>query len=92
MKNEYRLMGLILWAIAVPLAGCASTPKPGDTTTANLPIGVRCEAKPVPVPEFAVDQLPLTATEGEQFDALDLERIQRIAYEIELLAAVMECQ
>lgn len=74
------------------LAGCATTPKPGETTTADLPIGVRCEAKAVPVPDFAVDLLPLGASPAQLFDALVIERNQRIAYEIELLAAVRECQ
>lgn len=73
------------------LSGCA-TVKPGDTTTANLPIAVRCEAKPVPVPEFAVDLLPLAASPAQLFDALVIERTQRIGYEIELLAAVRACQ
>ena len=79
--------------ILLLLAGCATAPRnPGETTKADLPIGVRCEAKAVPVPDFAVDLLPLGASDGELFDALKIERNQRIGYEIELLAAVRQCQ
>lgn len=73
------------------LAGCATT-KPGDTTTANLPIPVRCAAQPVPVPEWAIDSLPLSASPAQFFDALVIDRARCQAYEIELLAAVRACQ
>lgn len=88
--NKIRTICLIFaWLL---IAGCATTPKPGDTTTANLPIGVRCEAKAVPVPAFAVDLLPLAASPAQLFDALVIEREQRKAFIVELQAAVRACQ
>ena len=72
------------------LTGCSGLSKKPESF--GIPIQVKCAAKPVPVPSFALDTLPLDVADPVLFDSLIVERLQRIAYEIELIAAVRECQ
>lgn len=76
--------------ITLFLTGCSGLSKKPESF--GIPIQVKCEAKPVPVPSFALDTLPLDVSDPVLFDALVVERLQRIAYEIELIAAVRQCQ
>lgn len=83
-------MKAALILLLLPIAGCAGIAQ--RPTSFGIPIQVKCEAKEVLVPSFALDDIGLDASDFALFDALVVERLQRIAYEIELVAAVKACQ
>ena len=81
------MMRLTPIAIAVALAGCATTP---EVVTVKVP--VPCKAPKVERPAMEFDQLPADAGLDASVNALLIEREQREAYELKLEAAVKACQ
>lgn len=58
----------------------------------KVPVPVPCKAVAPAVPVFAVESLALDATIDQQMKVLRAERLQRIGYERELLAALQVCR
>lgn len=84
----------ILASIAI-LAGCASTPAlppAPKIQKVDVPVEVTCKSPAVTPPLFAVDSLPIGSGIYDQMAALRAERLQRIGYEKELIAALKSCQ
>ncbi|WCD78772.1 hypothetical protein [Pseudomonas sp. TUM22785] len=75
------------------LSGCSTGGQPApELVEVKVPVLVACKAVAPAVPAFAVESLALDATIDQQMKALRAERLQRIGYERELLAALQACR
>lgn len=87
MKN------MIVVAALLAIVGCASEPPaPPPVTRVEIPVPVPCRTKKVEVPAFAAEGLKKSDTLEVKARALMAERLQRIGYEVKLLAANAACQ
>lgn len=81
-----------VWLLPLSLlAGCAAptVPPPMDV---RVPVPVPCRVELPAAPTFAVSALALDAPIDQQMKALRAERLQRIGYERELMAALDACR
>lgn len=75
------------------LSGCSTGGQPApELVEVKVPVLVACKAVAPAVPAFAVESLALDATIDQQMKVLRAERLQRIGYERELLAALQVCR
>ncbi|CAN7624255.1 hypothetical protein LJR232_004554 [Aquipseudomonas alcaligenes] len=75
------------------LSGCSTGVQPApELVEVKVPVPVPCKAVAPAVPVFAVESLALDATIDQQMKVLRAERLQRIGYERELLAALQVCR
>lgn len=76
--------------LALLLAACASqVVRPVEV---KIPVAVPCNVDTPKKPIFAVDALPIGSNIWQQMAALRADRINRLAYEKELEAAIAACQ
>ena len=78
--------------LTVILSGCAMTPSAPVVQEVSVPVSVPCRIVAPEVPVFAVDGLPIGSIVYDQMKALRAERLQRIGFESELMAAIQACQ
>ncbi|HBP4696712.1 TPA: hypothetical protein L5597_004216 [Pseudomonas aeruginosa] len=82
----------LLW-VAVALAGCAGQVEPEPRTVrVEVPVAVPCRVPVVEVPVWATAGLRKGDDLQTKVRALLAERLQRIGYEAQLLAANRACQ
>ncbi|GAC1030873.1 hypothetical protein thsps21_17000 [Pseudomonas sp. No.21] len=75
------------------LSGCSTGVQPApELVEVKVPVPVPCKAVAPAVPAFAVDSLALDAPIDQQMKVLRAERLQRIGYERELMAALEACR
>ena len=78
--------------MALFLCACAGEPTVvREPVEVKVPIEVPCKPKDVPVPPWATDQVSDDADYFEKTRAVVEELAQRIAYEIQLKAALAGC-
>lgn len=73
------------------LAGCAAPAVPPPVEV-RVPVPVPCRVELPAAPAFAVSALALDAPIDQQMKALRAERLQRMGYERELVAALEACR
>lgn len=73
------------------LAGCAAPAVPPPVEV-RVPVLVPCRVELPAAPAFAVSALTLDAPIDQQMKALRAERLQRMGYERELVAALDACR
>lgn len=73
------------------LAGCAAPAVPPPVEV-RVPVPVPCRVELPAAPAFAVSALALDAPIDQQMKALRAERLQRMGYELELVAALDACR
>lgn len=73
------------------LAGCAAPAVPSPVEV-RVPVLVPCRVELLAAPAFAVSALALDAPIDQQMKALRAERLQRMGYERELVAALDACR
>jgi hypothetical protein len=73
------------------LAGCAAPAVPPPVEV-RVPVPVPCRVELPAAPAFAVSALALDAPIDQQMKALRAERLQRMGYERELVAALNACR
>ncbi|MFG8910414.1 hypothetical protein ACEPW5_09350 [Pseudomonas aeruginosa] len=84
---------LMLMLVLVALAGCAGQVEPEPRTVrVEVPVAVPCRVPAVEVPIWATDGLRKGDDLQTKVRALLAERLQRIGYEAQLLAANRACQ
>lgn len=83
MRNSLIIM------TAMALTACNTVPTRHEVLK---PIDRPCEVADVQKPEFAADHVDLQAANDTLVRVLRIERGQRIAYETELEAALVECK
>ncbi len=80
-------------SVLVVLSGCVSDePRVAGLVEVKVPVMVACTVTLPAVPAFVVDSLALDAPIDQQMKVLRAERLQRIGYERELLAALEACR
>ncbi|WP_285961145.1 hypothetical protein [Pseudomonas tohonis] len=80
-------------SVLVALSGCTSDePRVAGLVEVKMPVMVACTVTLPAVPAFVVDSLALDAPIDQQMKVLRAERLQRIGYERELLAALKACR
>jgi len=79
--------------LVLVVTACASEPTVvHEPVEVKVPVMVRCDPKPVyPPAAWATDVVPFTADYFERVRAMAEELAQRMAYEIELKAALAGC-
>ncbi len=86
-------MRVVLMLVMVALAGCAGQVEPEPRTVrVDVPVAVPCRVPPVEVPAWATAGLKKSDDIQTKVRALLAERLQRIGYEAQLLAANRACQ
>lgn len=86
MKTQPLLLACLV------LAGCAAHVKPElHTVRVEVPVQVPCRAPDVAVPPWAASSLRKTDSLEVKVRALLAERMQRIGYEKQLIAAASAC-
>ncbi|MGU0911245.1 hypothetical protein ACSETI_29290 [Pseudomonas aeruginosa] len=86
-------MRVVLMLVMVALAGCAGQVEPEPRTLrVEVPVAVPCRAPAVEVPAWATAGLKKSDDIQTKVRALLAERLQRIGYEAQLLAANRACQ
>ncbi|MDU9397945.1 MULTISPECIES: hypothetical protein [unclassified Pseudomonas] len=73
------------------LAGCVAPAVPPPMEV-RVPVPVPCRVELPAAPAFAVSALALDAPIDQQMKALRAERLQRMGYERELVAALDACR
>ncbi|MGX5725091.1 hypothetical protein ACWKWZ_08585 [Metapseudomonas otitidis] len=73
------------------LVGCAAPAVPPPVEV-RVPVPVPCRVELPAAPAFAVSALALDAPINQQMKALRAERLQRMGYERELVAALDACR
>ncbi|MDU9416443.1 hypothetical protein [Pseudomonas sp. zfem005] len=84
----------VVWLLPFALlSGCSTGVQPApELVEVKVPVLVACKVVAPAVPAFAVESLALDATIDQQMKVLRAERLQRIGYERELLAALQACR
>ncbi|MFU6009743.1 hypothetical protein ACM7UG_31355 [Pseudomonas aeruginosa] len=86
-------MRVVLMLMIVALVGCAGQVEPEPRTVrVEVPVAVPCRAPAVEVPAWAAAGLRKDDDLQTKVRALLAERLQRIGYEAQLLAANRACQ
>ncbi|MBX5729672.1 hypothetical protein ISD83_16695 [Pseudomonas aeruginosa] len=86
-------MRVVLMLMIVALAGCAGQVEPEPRTVrVDVPVAVPCRVPAVEVPAWATAGLRKGDDIQTKVRALLAERLQRIGYEAQLLAANRACQ
>ncbi|HCE5919647.1 TPA: hypothetical protein NL044_001506 [Pseudomonas aeruginosa] len=86
-------MRVVLMLVMVALAGCAGQVEPEPRTVrVEVPVAVLCRVPAVEVPAWATAGLKKSDDIQTKVRALLAERLQRIGYEAQLLAANRACQ
>ncbi|HCE8380008.1 TPA: hypothetical protein NHR78_004614 [Pseudomonas aeruginosa] len=86
-------MKAVLMLVIVALAGCAGQVDPEPRTVrVEVPVAVPCRVPAVEVPAWATAGLRKGDDIQTKVRALLAERLQRIGYETQLLAANHACQ
>ncbi|HBO5260730.1 hypothetical protein [Pseudomonas aeruginosa] len=86
-------MRVVLMLMIVALVGCAGQVEPEPRTVrVEVPVAVPCRAPAVEVPAWAAAGLKKSDDLQTKVRALLAERLQRIGYEAQLLAANRACQ
>ncbi|HHW2988511.1 hypothetical protein [Pseudomonas aeruginosa] len=86
-------MKAVLMLVIVALAGCAGQVEPEPRTVrVDVPVAVPCRAPAVEVPSWATAGLKKSDDIQTKVRALLAERLQRIGYEAQILAANQACQ
>lgn len=86
-------MRVVLMLVMVALAGCAGQVEPEPRTVrVEVPVAVLCRVPAVEVPAWATTGLRKGDDLQTKVRALLAERLQRIGYEAQLLAANQACQ
>ncbi|HFH3653273.1 TPA: hypothetical protein ACGJZ0_003759 [Pseudomonas aeruginosa] len=86
-------MKAVLMLVIVALAGCAGQVEPEPRTVrVEVPVAVLCRVPAVEVPAWATAGLKKSDDIQTKVRALLAERLQRIGYEAQLLAANRACQ
>ncbi|WP_436422629.1 hypothetical protein [Pseudomonas aeruginosa] len=86
-------MRVVLMLMIVALVGCAGQVEPEPRTVrVEVPVAVPCRAPAVEVPVWATAGLRKGDDLQTKVRALLAERLQRIGYEAQLLAANRACQ
>ncbi|HBO0350792.1 hypothetical protein [Pseudomonas aeruginosa] len=86
-------MRVVLMLMIVALVGCAGQVEPEPRTVrVEVPVAVPCRAPAVEVPVWATAGLRKGDDLQTKVRALLAERLQRIGYESQLLAANRACQ
>ncbi|MFU5179985.1 hypothetical protein [Pseudomonas aeruginosa] len=86
-------MRVVLMLMIVALVGCAGRQEAEPRTVrVEVPVAVPCRAPAVEVPAWATDGLKKSDDLQTKVRALLAERLQRIGYEAQLLAANRACQ
>lgn len=92
-KPQVVQAALMLVMVMVALAGCAGQVEPEPRTVrVEVPVAVPCRAPAVEVPAWAAAGLKKSDDLQTKVRALLAERLQRIGYEAQLLAANQACQ
>ncbi|HBQ8682757.1 TPA: hypothetical protein L9A61_005871 [Klebsiella pneumoniae] len=91
-SSELTMRSMIL-IFAVALAGCAGQVEPEPRTVrVEVPVAVPCRVPAVEVPVWATAGLRKGDDLQTKVRALLAERLQRIGYEAQILAANQACQ
>ncbi|MEX1941485.1 hypothetical protein [Pseudomonas aeruginosa] len=86
-------MRVVLMLMIVALVGCAGRQEAEPRTVrVEVPVAVPCRAPAVEVPAWAAAGLKKSDDLQTKVRALLAERLQRIGYEAQLLAANRACQ
>ncbi|HBO1307247.1 TPA: hypothetical protein L4E94_005771 [Pseudomonas aeruginosa] len=86
-------MRMVLMLMIVALVGCAGRQEAEPRTVrVEVPVAVPCRAPAVEVPAWAAAGLKKSDDIQTKVRALLAERLQRIGYEAQLLAANRACQ
>ncbi|RPX06795.1 hypothetical protein IPC733_05290 [Pseudomonas aeruginosa] len=86
-------MRSMILIFAVALAGCAGRQEAEPRTVrVEVPVAVPCRAPAVEVPAWAAAGLKKSDDLQTKVRALLAERLQRVGYEAQLLAANQACQ
>ncbi|HCC6626758.1 TPA: hypothetical protein L3878_001257 [Pseudomonas aeruginosa] len=86
-------MRVVLMLVMVALAGCAGQVEPEPRTVrVEVPVAVPCRVPAVEVPVWATEGLKKSDDIQTKVRALLADRLQRIGYEAQLLAANQACQ
>ncbi|HCI3974173.1 TPA: hypothetical protein NO321_002454 [Pseudomonas aeruginosa] len=86
-------MKAVLMLVIVALAGCAGQVElEPRTVRVDVPVAVPCRAPAVEVPSWATAGLKKSDDIQTKVRALLAERLQRIGYEAQILAANQACQ
>ncbi|HFT4732821.1 TPA: hypothetical protein ACQTXM_004111 [Pseudomonas aeruginosa] len=86
-------MRVVLMLMIVALVGCAGRQEAEPRTVrVEVPVAVPCRAPAVEVPAWAAAGLKKSDDLQTKVRALLAERLQRIGYEAQLLAANQACQ
>ncbi|MBG5714135.1 hypothetical protein [Pseudomonas aeruginosa] len=86
-------MRVVLMLVIVALAGCAGQVEPEPRTVrVEVPVAVPCRVPAVEVPVWATAGLRKGDDLQTKVRALLAERLQRIGYEAQILAANQACQ
>ncbi|MGP8648168.1 hypothetical protein [Pseudomonas aeruginosa] len=86
-------MRVVLMLMIVALVGCAGRQEAEPRTVrVEVPVAVPCRAPAVEVPAWATAGLKKSDDIQTKVRALLAERLQRIGYEAQLLAANQACQ
>ncbi len=86
-------MRVVLMLMIVALVGCAGRQEAEPRTVrVEVPVAVPCRAPAVEVPAWATAGLKKSDDIQTKVRALLAERLQRIGYEAQLLAANRACQ
>ena len=84
------MKALFAAVLALLLAACAS--QVARPVEVKIPVAVPCTVDMPLKPTSAVDALPIGSNIWQQMAALRADRINRLAYEKELEAAIAACQ
>lgn len=91
-SSEFNMRSMVL-IFAVALAGCAGRQEAEPRTVrVDVPVAVPCRVPAVEVPAWATAGLKKSDDIQTKVRALLAERLQRIGYEAQLLAANQACQ
>ncbi len=86
-------MRVVLMLVMVALAGCAGQVEPEPRTVrVEVSVAVPCRVPAVEVPVWATEGLKKSDDIQTKVRALLADRLQRIGYEAQLLAANQACQ